>query len=234
MSDSSKTARRYHWLGESVDDFVCEPHSGIENIGPGPATPRVQTTRLFDPLNLVAAEGAGNRRATTDLTAAHPDWLWEQVEKYTMGPTLFAPQRHRVLNLDVNRTRLRKLVIAAHEQHPRDFAHLVALPGIGAATLRALALLAEIIYEAPASRRDPAESLSTIANGRFTVPDESVRRWCDYSYAHGGKDGTPFPVERTLYDHSIAVLELALQRARLGENDRVQALKTLASVANSS
>lgn len=231
MSDASRTARRYHWLGESVDDFVCEPHSGIENVErlTSPGT-KPANGRLFDPLNLVASEGADNRRAAADLVAASPDWLWEQIDRYTLGPTLFAPHRHRVLDLDVNRDRLRKLVVSAHEQHPHDFGQLVALPGIGAATLRALALLAEIIYEAPASRRDPAELISTNPDEPHTFPSQGTRRWADYSYAHGGKDGTPFPVDRATYDQSIAVLEQALRQARLGANERVTALKKLACI----
>ena len=84
--------------------------------------------------------------------------------------------------------------------------------------------------------RDPADRFeragaNDAAAGRGTsggAPPAAGRRWADYTYAHGGKDGTPFPVQRDAYDHSIASLELALRRARLGDHDRVDALKRLA------
>ena len=150
------------------------------------------------------------------------DWLLEQIERYTEGPTLFAPKHHRVLPKDVNAKRLKKIVVTAHEENPQDFQTLLGTAGVGPATIRSLSLLAEVIFDAPASRRDPAEPPANDA-------DVSQRRWADYSYAHGGKDGTPFPVDRETYDRNIAILTDAVRKARVDDNDKMKALRRLAS-----
>ncbi len=93
-----------------------------------------------------------------------------------------------MLPADVNLPRLRKIVIEAHEQHPQDFESLLGLRGVGPAAVRSLSLLAEIIFSAPPSHRDPAAAVSL---GGTEASD--TRRWADYSYAHGGKDGIPSP-----------------------------------------
>src|SRR6185295_7644234 len=115
-----------------------------------------------------------------------------QIERYTEGPTLFAPKNHPVLPKDVNSKRLRAILVHAHERHPQSFEGLVGTSGVGPATILSLSLLAELIFEAPASRRDPG-----------APPRASERQWPDYSYAHGGKDGTPFSVDRQTYDRNI-------------------------------
>jgi uncharacterized protein len=224
MNTGERLARRYHWLGESVDDFVSEPHAAIRDL----AAPRPRGPRQLL-LNMVAAEAGTNREASAVLVRENPDRLLEEIKRWTEGPTLFAPRHHRVLPADVNLPRLRKLLINAHEQHPRDFEALLGGRGVGAATIRSLALLAELIYEAPASRRDPAVAAAPAASTAEMPGDgHGLRRWADYSYAHGGKDGTPFPVDRETYDRNIGLLTEALRKARLGENDRVEALKRLA------
>ncbi len=232
MNEQSGWARRYHWLGESVDDFVCEPHAAIRNLAdgandslPSPASTSGRTRQLL--LNLVADESAANRVASTELVHARPDWVLEQIEDLTEGPTLFAPARHRVLPVDINPKRLKQIVVAAHEQHPQDFEQLLGLGGIGGAAIRSLSLLAELIFQAPPSHRDPA--IPADASSRDAA-DGETRRWADYSYAHGGKDGTPFPVDRDTYDRNIDILADAVRRARLGDNDKFHALKRLAKV----
>ena len=252
MNERSGWARRYHWLGESVDDFVCEPHAAIRNLGgekgDGPLLPErpeggcaqkgsvpffsaalpddskrdeaAASGQSAKPrqrlLNMVAEEADANRAASAELIRAHPDWVAEQIADLTEGPTLFAPARHRVLPVDINPKRLQQIVVAAHEQNPQDFEQLLGLAGVGGAAVRSLSLLAEIIFQAPPSHRDPA------------MP----RRWADYSYAHGGKDGTPFPVDREGYDRNIAILTDAVRRARLGENEKFQALKRLTKASS--
>ncbi|MEW4526460.1 DUF763 domain-containing protein [Maioricimonas sp. JC845] len=233
MNEQQKAARRYHWLGESVRDFVCEPHAAVRDVDglfgtgqrgkkPAGGAPR----QLL--LNMVAEEADANRKASAELIRENPDWLLEQVKRYTEGPTLFAPTRHRVLDLDVSRSRLRKIVVAAHESDPQDFETLLGTKGVGATTVRALSLLAELIYEAPTSRRDPADAKLPGKPGSESTQD---RRWADYSYAHGGKDGTPFPVDCATFDRSIEVLNRAVRSARVGDNERVEALQRLARVS---
>lgn len=216
MDQVSQWARRYHWLGTEVDDFVCEPHLAISNLGVTSNKPDAETAR--DTLNLVAADSTANRSASAELAREHPDRILEEIKCCTQGPTLFAPAHHRVLDSDINPQRLRRLVLRAHEAHPEDFATLLETPGIGPATIRSLSLLAEIIFQAPVSRRDPA----------CVDTAHEERRWADYSYAHGGKDGTPFPVDRSTYDQNIEILTNAVRQARLGQNDKFHALRRLA------
>ena len=91
---------------------------------------------------------------------------------------------------------------------------------------RILSLLAELIYATPASHRDPACPRAD-ADGQAEASDHSARRWADYAYAHGGKDGIPFPVDRDTYDRNIAILSEAVRRARVGDSDRTAALRRL-------
>jgi hypothetical protein len=238
MDEDSGWARRYHWLGEGVEDFVCEPHAAVQDLAEQPAemTPGQagDAERQLTLLNMVAEEAGENRRASTALVREPPGWLMDEVERLTEGPTLFAPARHPVLDLDVDRHRLKRILRTAHEQNPQDFETLLGLQGIGPATVRSLALLAEIIFQAPPSRRDP-----TVNKHAGSDPGDAVaattgnrRRWADYSYAHGGKDGTPFPVDRGTYDQNIAILTDALRRARLGENDKIDAFRRLSRLGD--
>jgi len=246
MDALSGWARRYHWLGESVDDFVCEPHEAVEDLGKGPAeaagSPGEQIgstcasgmasaapRRQLVLLNMVAEEAENNRRASVELVRQSPEWLLGEIERCTAGPTLFAPARHPVLKLDVNHTRLKNLIRNAHEQHPQDFETLLGIGGVGPAMVRSLSLLAEIIFQAAPSRRHPTSRkkprLEPDSPGADNPSDR--RRWADYSHAHGGKDGTPLPVDRATYDRSIAILTDAVHKARLGENDKFAALRRL-------
>jgi uncharacterized protein len=184
MNDSNRYARRYHWLGETVDDFVCEPHFAIDDLS-AKGKPQAGEQLL---LNMVAAEADPNRAGSVDLIGWNPDKLMYEMRKLTDEPTLFAPAHHEVLPADVNVDRLEKIVRRAHEEHPQDFASLLGAKGVGPATVRALSLMAELIYDAPASHRDPADAAKL-------PPVLAHRKWADYSYAHGGKDGTPHPVE---------------------------------------
>jgi len=247
MNEEAGYARRYHWLGETVSDFVCEPHNAVEDVGSGapgsgalsvklltPSRPhandsngkgvRSRTHRAPDPygpdpdlLNMVASEADASRKASAALVRERPDWLLGEVERLTEGPTLFAPAHHPVLPQDVNRDHLRKAVTLAHERNPQDFESLLGTREVGPVTVRSLALLAEVIYNAPASHRDPAEA--------------SRRKWADYSYAHGGKDGHPFPVDRKTYDRNIEILLSAVRRSRIGDVEKTEALKRLARIA---
>jgi hypothetical protein len=218
MNEGDKFARRYHWLGEAVEDFVCEPHQAIDDLGakrkPAPGEQLL--------LNMVASEADKNRDGSVDLVGWNPDKLMYELRRFTEGPTLFAPEHHEVLPRDVNVERLEKVLRGAHEEQPRDFATLLGSKGVGPATVRALSLMAELIYDAPASHRDPADPSKP-------HPVTRDRRWADYSYAHGGKDGTPHPVDRPTYDTSIAVLTDAVRKARVGDTDKTDALKRLAA-----
>ncbi len=194
MNPATGYARRYHWLGEAVRSFVEEPHAAVCCDARG-AT-----------LNLVAAESGAARAAVAALARERPDLVVRDLRRLQ---ELRLPARHHLTLADVDPRRLRSILLTTYERQPGDFQALLDLPGVGAATVRALALLAELVWGTPASTRDPAR----------------------YSFAHGGKDGHPYPVDRRRYDASIAFLEEALRRARLGERDRLDAFRRLARLA---
>ena len=191
MNDSNGYARRYHWLADRVDDFVCEPHAAIAAQARGAA------------LNMVARESGQARDASADASRLHPDKLLAEVNRL-QGLSL--PRRHEVLLRDINPRHLHKVMLSTYERQPEDFERLLGLRGVGPKTIRSLALIAELIYEAPASQRDPAV----------------------YSFAHGGKDGHPFPVDRETYDRSIDFLRQSLDRSRLDRSEKREALRKLA------
>jgi uncharacterized protein len=219
MNEALRNARRYHWLGERVDDFVCEPHAAVQDFGSGGTKTTEQMT-----LNMVAAEVEPNRQACADLIQQHPDQLLKIINTQTLGPNLFAPTHHAVLPADVNLARLGKIVRSAHETHPKDYEALLGTSNVGPATIRSLALVAELIYGTPISKRD-------LHCSKEELSDSEVK-WADYSYAHGGKDGFPFPVDRSMYDRNILILTDAVNGARLGDNDRCLALKRLAKITS--
>lgn len=235
MSELKGNARRYHWLGESVDDFVCEPHSAIHDLsGTQIEAAETKAAPLENQpplLNMVAAEAGPNRKASAELVCQNPDRLLRIIREHTSEPTLFAPQHHPVLPSDVNLARLEKIVRIAHERHPRDFETLLGTPAVGPATIRSLALIAELIYDAPVSRRDPTATAQHDGSASDDVAPNTPgneRRWADYSFAHGGKDGFPFPVDRRTYDRNINILTDAVRKSRIGQTDKSDALRRLA------
>jgi len=119
--------------------------------------------------------------------------------------TLNLPSRHHLTLQDLHTDRLGKILLIPYERQPEDFEGLLMLEGVGAKTIRALSLISELVYGVPASFRDPAR----------------------YSFAHGGKDGYPFPVDRETYDSSIEFLAQAVRRTRVGDREKVEALRRL-------
>jgi uncharacterized protein len=192
MRERDGSARRYHWLGSRVSDMVCEPHAGVAAQAPARTV-----------LNLVAAESAGTRAASADFAGAEPGRTGREIAR---AISLELPRRHWVdIEKDINPRHLRTVLLNTYEAAPQNFEQLLAVKGVGPAAVRALALIAELLYGAPASTRDPAR----------------------FSFAHGGKDGFPFPVDRGSYDNSIEWLREGVRTARLGGADRLDALKRL-------
>ncbi len=192
LNDGDGTARRYHWLGDRIDCFVNEPHAAI------------CCDRRGHALNLVAPESRPAQAAMVEI-ASQPDR--EVVAVTAKLPELALPARHQVRSVDIDPRYLHKILLRTYEAQPADFETLLGIEGVGAKTLRALALTAELIYGTPASTRDPAR----------------------FSFAHGGKDGTPFPVDRDSYDRTIEVLHTALARAGVDRSERTAALRRLAA-----
>ncbi|UCD30636.1 MAG: DUF763 domain-containing protein [Planctomycetota bacterium] len=203
MNDANGYARRYHWLGSTIDDFVCEPHNAV-------ASPPTDTLLL---LNMVARSADQSRKASAELTRIAPDRLLREI---TTGESLFMPAHHPVKSADINPQRLHKILRVTHERQPADFEGLLGVTGVGPKTVRSLALIAELIYGIPACKEDITR--------RWSPADPPT-----FSYAHGGKDGHPFPVDRKTYDDSIALLESAVRRAKCDPAGKDQALFRLSS-----
>src|SRR3954468_11143704 len=191
MSDETRTARRFHWLGESVESFVEEPHAAVCDDRRGVL------------VNLVAEESAAARDALVAVAREEPATAVDTLDR---AAELVMPRRHELRLTDVNPRYLDKILLKTYERAPRDFEELLGIEGVGPKTLRALALVAELVYGAPASTKDPAR----------------------YAFAHGGKDGTPFPVDRATYDKTIEVLRDAGNQAKVDRSERVKAFARLA------
>jgi hypothetical protein len=191
MNEANHYARRYHWLGEAVSDFVNEPHAAILSEARG-AT-----------LNLTAGESQPARSTITAIaTDEPPEKVISELKKLK---TLDLPARHRIFTSDLHPDSLRKIILSAYERQPRGFEQLLGLAGVGAKTIRALSLISELVHGVAPSYRDPAR----------------------YSFAHGGKDGIPYPVDRKTYDKSIELLSKAINSTRLGLSEKQQAFRRL-------
>ena len=118
------------------------------------------------------------------------------------------PARHLLLpELDIASPHLEKILVKTYERAPENFEALLGIEGVGPKTLRALALASELVHGTPAAMRDPAR----------------------FSFAHGGKDGTPFPVDRATYDKTIEIFSKAINRAAIGRSEKVSAFQRLAT-----
>jgi hypothetical protein len=122
---------------------------------------------------------------------------------------LVMPSHHDVRAENVDLKRLGAMLWLAHEKQPADFEELLLLEGLGPRTLQSLALVSEVIYGTPSRFTDPAR----------------------FSFAHGGKDGHPFPVPLKVYDETISTLKVAVEKAKIGETDRKQAIQSLSNLA---
>jgi uncharacterized protein len=207
MNGDARQARRYHWLSEGLKSFVEAPHSAID----GPPQGVI--------VNLTDHRAAPAREAQLDLLdRLGPDGILGELARLDEPrppaqpsaaqlplPHLIMPAHHEVRPKDVNARRLRGNLAAAADRGPADFSALLLTPGVGARTVRALAMVAEVVHGAPYRFTDPAR----------------------FSLAHGGKDRHPYPVPIKVYDETIRVLKSAVQGARLGRDEELSALKRL-------
>ena len=206
-------------MSEGLEDFVSEPHEGIacDHVG--------------RPLNMVAAEADTARQAVTAISQRSPDVTVRELKRVVealarssenTGQSLGAPasdsardsprfralampEQHPVGLGDVSPRYLQKALVGTYEKPPQDFSALLLQPGVGPKTIRALALIAEVTHGAPLSFRDPVT----------------------YTFAVGGKDGWPYPVDRNAYDRSVAFLEKGIREAKLGNKEKLDALRRL-------
>ena len=204
MNGDSKVARRYHWLSEGLKSFVDQPHAAIEGANQGEIVNltdhRAEASRQGQ-LDLL--QDLGPDRILREFAALDSDTA--SAPEQPLLPHLVMPAHHDVRESDVVMRRLHGNMAAAAERGPADFSELLLVPGVGARTVRALALVAEVVHGAPCRFSDP---------GRFSL-------------AHGGKDRHPFPVPLKVYDETIGVLKSAVQKARLGREEEIGALRRL-------
>lgn len=204
MNGERRTARRYHWLSQGLTSFVDSPHAAIEG------------RRQGEVLNLADRRARASRDAQLELLAdLEPDRLAREAAAVERGapapsaepllPHLSLPDHHDVRAEDVVLRRLHGTLAAAAEAGPKDFADLLLVPGVGARTVRSLAMVAEVIHGAPSRFSDPAR----------------------FSLAHGGKDRHPFPVPLKVYDRTIGVLKSAVEQAKLGRDEKLGAIRRL-------
>jgi hypothetical protein len=162
--------------------------------------------RQKDVLNLVAGESESNRQVSTLLAQEEPEKVVSEIVRMR---SLEMPRHHAVRVADLRPESLKRVLLKSYEAQPKNFTELLSVPGVGAKGLRALAMVAELTYGEPTSVRDPAS----------------------YAWAHGGKDGTPFPVDRLTYDRTIESLHKALTEAKAGRTEKVGAFKRLAKMS---
>ncbi|MCM8799692.1 MAG: DUF763 domain-containing protein [Candidatus Omnitrophica bacterium] len=204
MNTVNQTARRYHWYSENIKDLVCEPHSGI-------------ITQIKVPtLNLVAKESESNRKISTELVKGNFSSLLKDIEilrkhsdelsktlSFRLGGRQFTFLSlenkefctHPVLEEDFSKNfYLKKILYKLCEEKPSNYEELLSKEGVGPKTIRALSLVSEVIYGAKPSYQDPAR----------------------YSFAHGGKDRIPYPVDRKTYDSTIDFFTRIVSKMKLG------------------
>ncbi len=210
MNTEIQKARRYHWLSLKVKDFTEEPHSAI-----------VSDVKL-KPLNLVARESRKNKKISVELVREEPKTFLRDIKLITeKSNTLMRQKRlpgfcemelrdvefyhHPVEKEKFDLKRLKMIIEKAHFLKPENFENLLMTEGVGPKTVRALSLVSEIIYGAKPSYEDPAR----------------------YSFAHGGKDGTPYPICKKAYDQTLAVLERGIKKAEISNREKIEAQRRL-------
>ncbi|MBQ7159239.1 MAG: DUF763 domain-containing protein [Treponema sp.] len=219
MNTQTRSARRYHWCSADIKSFVEEPHSAVTGENRGKI------------LNLTDSTAAPTRNSILTLSHENPDRMIKEIAKISgnnliMQGELFAekqdaniiiensrnltmPAHHDVRPEDVDLKRLGGVLATAYDQDNPDFESLLLTPGLGPRTLQSLTLVSEVIYGTPSRFKDPAR----------------------FSFAHGGKDGHPFPVPTKIYDESIRVLGDSIEKSKLGYDDKSECLRRLHKTA---
>lgn len=206
MCTQDRTARRYHWLSDNVRTFVVEPHNAI-----------VGDVKRDTVLDMTAETSEGCRKASVDLAKEEPKRLIRMFQ--SARPEFQKPlsewlpinagnawKEYSFENLSMPRNANWKTLREVYEFQPNNYEELLGIRGVGPATVRGLALVAEVIYGEKPSWKDPVK----------------------YSFAYGGKDGVPYPVDRKAMDESIQILKQAVENAGVGNKEKMRSLRKLA------
>ena len=213
MNVDAQKARRYHWLSAGVTDFCEEPHAGIAS------------DMRLKPLNLTAKESKENKNISAGIIKEEPTTFLKDFQKMAkdlegaVSSSAAAANRlgtqsrlpgftemelnnvefhwHPVVTEKFDLKRLKKAIDGAHSLGPENFTQLLSSEGVGPKTIRALSLVAEIVYGAKPSYEDPAR----------------------YTFAVGGKDGTPYPVDRATYDRMLDAMEKGIKNSKMNQRE---------------
>ena len=221
MNQINVSARRYHWFSENIKDLVCEPHTGI-----------VTTAKRQPSLNLTARDSENTRELSVEFASSGYRSLMKDIEilrKHSSNLSKMVSVKHKGQQLtllqledtefrthpvvceDFSRSRyLEKILHLLCDRQPGNYEQLVAFQGVGPKTIRALALVAEVIYGAEPSYEDPAR----------------------YSFAHGGKDGTPYPIDRDTYDKTISTMIEAVRLSHISPHEKDRAIRRVRSISS--
>jgi hypothetical protein len=203
MSAEDKTARRYHWLSDTTNNFVVEPHNAI-----------VCDIKRPIVLNMTAAESEDTRKASVDLAKeptrklmrlAQDAMLPKERQQKTLQQWVPDLAVSQIPSLDMPRNINWNALAQTYEMQPSNYEELLSQKGVGPATVRGLALIAELVYGEKPSWQDPVK----------------------YSFAYGGKDGVPYPVNREAMDQSIQILRETVEATRIGDKEKTRALQSL-------
>ncbi len=203
MNSETSYARRYHWLSECMSSFVCEPHTAI-----------VADAKQEKILDMTAKQSKSAQKISVDLVNDNPRHLktdWAMLTKHRNQRTLdnwMSPQQNSVSieRLDMPRSINWNKMREIYDFQPKNYEELLSMRSVGPKTVRALALISDLIYGEKPSWHD------------------SVVR---FTFAHGGKDGVPFPVDRTAMDESTEIIRSGIQQAKIGEKERLHAIRRL-------
>jgi hypothetical protein len=205
MCALDRTARRYHWLSDNVRSFVIEPHNAI-----------ACDVKREKALDMTAKQSEGCRKTSVDIVNENPNRVISALASVlpnnqkslsqwipTVSEDNIRQRQAEFVNMprSINWKTMKKL----YDFQPKNYEELLAFRGVGPATVRGLALVADVIYGEKPSWKDPVK----------------------YSYAYGGKDGVPFPVDREAMDKSIDILRQAVHEARIGDKERIHSLRRL-------
>ncbi len=200
MSAEDRTARRYHWLSDATSSLVVEPHNAVVGVKRDVA------------LNMTAKESEGSRKASVDLAKESPSRLMRQLDAarplYQKSLREWLPKtdaKAQIKVLSMPRGINWKTMKQVYDFQPNNYEELLGMKGVGPATVRGLALIGELVYGEKPSWKDPVK----------------------YSFAYGGKDGVPFPVDRGAMDESIRILRNSVKAARIGDKEKLHSLERL-------
>lgn len=202
MNNQTSYARRYHWLSEDVNNFVYEPHNVI-----------IGDDRQENVLDMTAKQSRVAQKVSVDLVNDHPFHLqqdWAKLTRHNNQRTLDnwvspALKRQSVPHLEMPRTINWQKMKEVYDVHPTNYEELLAMNGVGLNTVRALALISDLIYGEKPSWQDPVR----------------------FSFTVGGKDGVPYPVNRKAMDESTEIIRQGVEQAKIGEKEKIQALRRL-------